>query len=69
MNNTKVQSYQVVEAILYKLKTGCQWRQLPMSFSDASKNGNRSIIIIKSGVKMEAGIKYGKFFYVNTNII
>lgn len=30
MNNTKVQSYQVVEAILYRLKTGCQWRQLPM---------------------------------------
>ena len=22
--------YQVVEAILYRLKTGCQWRQLPM---------------------------------------
>ena len=30
MNNTKVQSYQVVEAILYRLKTGCQWRQLSM---------------------------------------
>ena len=30
MNNTKVQKYQVVEAILYRLKTGCQWRQLPM---------------------------------------
>ena len=30
MNNTKVQSYQVVEAILFRLKTGCQWRQLPM---------------------------------------
>jgi transposase len=30
MNNTKVQSYQVVSAILYRLKTGCQWRQLPM---------------------------------------
>lgn len=30
MNNTKVKVYQVVEAILYRLKTGCQWRQLPM---------------------------------------
>ena len=29
-NNTKVKEYQVVEAILYRLKTGCQWRQLPM---------------------------------------
>ena len=28
--NTKVKIYQVVEAILYRLKTGCQWRQLPM---------------------------------------
>ena len=30
LNNTKVKDYQVVEAILYRLKTGCQWRQLPM---------------------------------------
>jgi len=29
-NNTKVKDYQVVMAILYRLKTGCQWRQLPM---------------------------------------
>ncbi len=28
--NTKVKDYQVVAAILYRLKTGCQWRQLPM---------------------------------------
>jgi len=28
--NTKVNCYQVVEAIIYRLKTGCQWRQLPM---------------------------------------
>ena len=28
--NTKVKCYQVVEAIIYRLKTGCQWRQLPM---------------------------------------
>ena len=30
MGNTKVKDYQVVMAILYRLKTGCQWRQLPM---------------------------------------
>ena len=29
-NNTKVKDYQVIQAILYRLKTGCQWRQLPM---------------------------------------
>ena len=30
MGNTKVKDYQVVEAILYRLKTGCKWRHLPM---------------------------------------
>lgn len=30
MGNTKVKVYEVVEAILYRLKTGCQWRQLPI---------------------------------------
>ncbi len=29
-NNAKVKVQQVVEAILYRLKTGCQWRQLPV---------------------------------------
>jgi transposase len=29
-NNTKVRDYQVVTAIIYRLKTGCQWRELPM---------------------------------------
>jgi hypothetical protein len=29
-NNTRVKDYQVVMAILYRLKTGCQWRELPM---------------------------------------
>ena len=28
--NTKVKDYQVIMAIIYRLKTGCQWRQLPM---------------------------------------
>jgi transposase len=30
LNNTKVHIYQVVSAILYRLKTGCQWMELPM---------------------------------------
>ncbi|MHB8259759.1 MAG: transposase, partial [Bacteroidia bacterium] len=29
-NNTKVKEYQVIQAILHRLKTGCQWRELPM---------------------------------------
>lgn len=29
-NNAKVAQYQVIQAITYRLKTGCQWRQLPM---------------------------------------
>jgi Transposase and inactivated derivatives len=29
-NNTKVKLHHVVKAILYRLKTGCQWRELPM---------------------------------------
>ena len=28
--NTKVKDYQVIMAIFYRLKTSCQWRQLPM---------------------------------------
>ena len=28
--NTKVEHYQVIKAILYRLKTGCQWRQIPL---------------------------------------
>ncbi|MGC4130064.1 MAG: IS5 family transposase [Bergeyella sp.] len=28
-NNAKVRVEQIVEAILYRLKTGCQWRELP----------------------------------------
>ena len=30
LNNTKVKNHEVVQAILYRLKTGCQWRELPM---------------------------------------
>lgn len=30
LNNSKVKHYQVIQTILYRLKTGCQWRELPM---------------------------------------
>lgn len=30
LKNSKVKDYQVIEAILYRLKTGCQWCSLPM---------------------------------------
>ncbi|TAJ03997.1 transposase [Marinilabiliaceae bacterium JC017] len=29
-DNTKVKLYQVVKAIIYRLKTGCQWREIPI---------------------------------------
>jgi transposase len=29
-SNTKVKLYQVVKAILYRLKMGCQWQQIPL---------------------------------------
>jgi transposase len=29
-NNSRVKLVEVVQAILYRLKTGCQWRELPM---------------------------------------
>ena len=40
-NNAKVKVEQVVEAILYRLKTGCQWRQLPLKqFFDVDYSWN-----------------------------
>lgn len=40
-NNAKVRVEQVVEAILYRLKTGCQWRELPIKqFFDVSYSWN-----------------------------
>ncbi|MCG6190470.1 transposase [Maribellus maritimus] len=32
-NNAKVEVHQATNAILYRLKTGCQWRHLPMKQS------------------------------------
>ena len=40
-NNAKVRVEQVVEAILYRLKTGCQWRELPVKqFFDVAYSWN-----------------------------
>ncbi|TLX73084.1 transposase [Labilibacter sediminis] len=29
-DNTKVKLHQVVKVIIYRLKTGCQWREIPI---------------------------------------
>ena len=29
---TKVPLWRIIKAIIYRLKTGCQWRELPVSF-------------------------------------
>lgn len=40
-NNAKIRVEQVVEAILYRLKTGCQWRELPVKqFFDVAYSWN-----------------------------
>ena len=61
-NNTKVKVYQVVQAILHRLKTGCQWRELPMKqffrtkyswnsvyfhFQKWCKNGSWQLLLVK----------------------
>ncbi|MBM3434987.1 MAG: transposase [Bacteroidetes bacterium] len=67
--NTKVKCYQVVEAILYRLKTGCQWRQLPMKQFFSAKYGWPGVYhIFRNGAKMVAGIRSGVCCLKSTNI-
>ena len=56
--NSKFDLIEVVNAILYKLKSGCQWRLLPdrASFSaERDQAGTQSSIITVNGVKKRNG--------------
>lgn len=61
LNNTKVKNHEVVQAILYRLKTGCHWRELTMKkFLEPNTSGKVFIIIIKNGVKIVHYKSFGK---------
>ena len=53
---------EIVNAILYKLKSGCQWRLLPMGHSSSRavrfRAGTQSSIITANGVLMMNGRRY-----------
>lgn len=51
----------IVLAIFYRLKTGCQWRQLPTKefFSDLFYHGIRFSITLTVGQKMVLGALFG----------
>lgn len=55
-NNAKVLLLQVVDAILYWLKTGCQWRELPCKqFFEVEYSWNSVYQHFLIGVKMVVG--------------
>ena len=61
---TTVPLTEIVECILYRLKTGCQWRELPAKefFSNKILHWIGSIITLTSGVKLIVGRKSGSIF-------
>ncbi len=58
---TTVPLTEIVECIFHRLKTGCQWRELPTKifFKDKILHWIGSIITLKSGAKAIVGEKYG----------
>ncbi len=63
--STKSQLEEIVNAILYKLKTGVQWAYLPVKslFSDVVLSYNLCSGISANGVKQEIGSKVGLIFF------
>ena len=59
----------VVQAILYRLKTGCQWRLLPMrELADLSNyRGLLFITIFANGLLMVHFVVFGLDFYDDLN--
>jgi hypothetical protein len=57
----KVEMSTLIDAILHKLKTGCQWRQLPVKqfFGDQKLTWQGVYFISTSGAKMGRGSEFG----------
>ena len=57
---SKFDLIEVVNAILYKLKSGCQWRLLPIGhlFTHEVRAGRLSSTITANGVKKRNGRRY-----------
>lgn len=56
----KVPLVELVEAILYRLKTGCQWRELPTEkfFSETILSWNSVYYHFNSGVRLAVGERF-----------
>ncbi len=62
-NNTKVKAYQVVQTILYRLKTGCRWRELPMKqFFKTKYSWNSVYFHFQKWCKMAVGKNFGNCY-------
>lgn len=66
----KVPYQEIVNAILYKLKTGVQWHLLPVKalFRILYSVGCRFITIIANGAKRMYGNKVGQKYCINTSL-